>query len=72
MLAANMAFLAIPGVMFPNTDSGNWVILPSSSQIASLLSVEASVGSVVIGLLLVRHNRTIQELDPFEAVSEQS
>jgi|SRR5712675_3477923 len=72
MLAANVAFLAIPGVMFLNTNSGNLVIFPSSSQIASLLSVEASAGSIVIGLLLVRHNRTKQELDPFEAVSEQS
>ena len=72
MLAANVAFLAIPGVMFSNTNSGNLVILPSSSQIASLLSVESSAGSIVIGLLLIRHNRTKQELDPLEAVSEQS
>src|SRR5712675_310066 len=72
MLAANVAFLAIPGVMFLNTNSGNLVILPSSSQIASLLSVESSAGSIVIGLLLIRHNRTKQELDPLEAVSEQS
>jgi len=73
MLAVNVAFLAIPAVMFSNTTSGNLasvdqaVILPSSSQIASLLSVAASVESIVIGLLLIRYNRTKQELDPAEA-----
>ena len=78
MLAVNVSFLAIPDVIFSNTNSGKLgsvhqtVILPSSSQIISLFSVEASVGSIVIGLLLVRYNRTKQDLDPSEAVSEQS
>jgi len=73
MLAVNVSFLAIPGVIFSNTNGVSLenvhqaVILPSSSQIASLLSVEASIGSIVIGLLLVRYNRTKQELDPSEA-----
>jgi hypothetical protein len=55
MLAVNVGFLS--------------VTLPSSSKIASTLSVEASIGSILIGLFLVRHNRTKQELDPMEAVS---
>ncbi|KAI9509036.1 hypothetical protein F5148DRAFT_814390 [Russula earlei] len=73
MLAVNVGFLAIPGVMFYNINGGTLesvhqlVILPSSAQIASSLSVEASVGSIVIGLLLARYNRTKQEADPSEA-----
>ena len=76
MLAANVGFLSIPGVMFSSTPNGETlksvhqeIILPSSSQIASILSAEASVGSILIGLFLVRHNRTKQELDPADAVS---
>jgi hypothetical protein len=71
MLAVNVGFLAIPSVMFSSTDGNNTVksIFPSSSQIASILSTEASVGSILIGLFLVRHNRSKQELDPVEAVS---
>lgn len=43
------------------------VILTSSSQIASSFSTEASIGSIVIGLLLVRHNRAKQDIEPAEA-----
>ena len=75
MLTVNVAFLAIPGVRFPG-DSGDTskgihpnIILPSSSQTASVVSAEASVGSILIGLLLVRHIRPRQGLDPMEAVS---
>jgi hypothetical protein len=75
MLAVNVGFLSIPGVMFSSTN-GNTLksvhqetILPSSSQIASTLSTEASIGSILIGLFLVRHNRSKQELDPLDAVS---
>jgi len=70
MLTVNVSFLAIPGVIFSNTNNGNLesadqaAILPSSSQIASLLSLEASVGSIVIGLLLVRFNRSQHESHP--------
>jgi len=75
MLTANVGFLAIPGVMFFNPSSYDDVsksmhqatILPSSSQIFSSLSIEASIGSIVIGLLLARFNRTKQEADPSEA-----
>ncbi|KAH9171928.1 hypothetical protein EDB89DRAFT_2174042, partial [Lactarius sanguifluus] len=52
MLTANVGFLAIPG------------IFTSAAQIASCMSVEASAGSIVIGMLLVRHNRTKQKEDP--------
>jgi hypothetical protein len=80
MLTMNVGFLAIPGIMLYNLNIGNGplksasqaIILPSSSQIASTLSLEASIGSIVIGLLLDRHNRTKQNASPSEAVSEQS
>ncbi|KAI9509029.1 hypothetical protein F5148DRAFT_1375430 [Russula earlei] len=73
MLAANVGFLAISGVMSSTIDGGTLEkvhqvgILPSSSQIASSFSVAASSGSIVIGMLLVRYNRTKQALDPSEA-----
>jgi hypothetical protein len=78
MLTANVGFLAIPGVVLSNlsgtniTAASQVVIFTSSAQIASSLSIEASVGSIVIGLLLVRHNRTNQKKDPASAVSEYS
>jgi hypothetical protein len=77
MLTANVGFLAIPGVVLSNL-SGSSIsgpnqifIFTSSSQIASSLSVEASIGSIVTGLLLARHNRTKQKEDPAGAVSRQ-
>jgi hypothetical protein len=78
MLTANVGFLAIPGVVISNlsgtsiTNVNQVLILTSPSQIASSLSVEASIGSIMIGLLLVRHNRTKQKEDPAGAVSRQS
>jgi len=51
LLNANVAFLAIPSV-----DTGNRTRTPS--QLASYLSIITSVGSIVIGLLLLRHHRT--------------
>ncbi|KAI0250653.1 hypothetical protein BJV78DRAFT_1393295 [Lactifluus subvellereus] len=73
MLTANVGFLAIPGVVLSNLNGSNITsasavnIFTSPSQIASSLSIEASVGSIVIGLLLVRHNRTKQKEDPLGA-----
>ena len=64
MLAANVGFLAIPGVVISNlsgtdiTSTKEVVIFTSPSQIASSLSMEASIGSIVIGLLLISHNRS--------------
>ena len=78
MLTANVGFLAIPGVVLSNlngtdlTNANQVNIFTSATQIASSLSVEASIGSIVIGLLLVRHNRTKQREDPAGAVSGQS
>jgi hypothetical protein len=78
MLTANVGFLAIPGVIISNLsgspikNTNQVLILTSASQIASSLSVEASIGSIMTGLLLVRHNRTKQKEDPAGAVSRQS
>jgi hypothetical protein len=77
MLTANVGFLAVPGMVPYNFASGIWtvthkeILFTSLSLVACILSVEASIGSIVIGLLLVRHNRMKQEADPSEAVSEQ-
>jgi len=78
MLAVNVGFLAIPGVVPYNVVDGavfpitrQEIILGSLSEVSSILSLEASVGSIVISLLLMRHNRTKQDADPREAVSEQ-
>jgi hypothetical protein len=78
ILTANVGFLAIPGVVLSNLDGSSLTsasqvhIFPSASQIASSLSVEASMGSLVTGLLLVRHIRTKRKEDPASAVSGQS
>jgi hypothetical protein len=76
MLAVSVSFLAVPGVILYSLnvdDNGHQVLIfKSSSQIASTISVETSIGSIVIGMFLVRHNRTKQEASPSEAVSEQS
>jgi hypothetical protein len=79
MLSANVGFLAIPGVVVSNlsgtdiTSAKQVIIVTSASQIASSLSVEASIGSIVIGLLLIRYNRRKRkEEDPAGAVSGHS
>jgi hypothetical protein len=75
MLSANVDFLAIPGVVISTlndniTNASQVVIFTSPAQIASYMSIEASVGSIVIGLLLIRHNRSKQKEDPVGAVSQ--
>jgi hypothetical protein len=78
MLTANVSFLAIPGVVITNlsgapvTSPSQLMISTSPAQIASSLSIQASVGSIVIGLLLLRHNRTKKKDEPAGAVSEYS
>ena len=69
MLAANVAFLAIPGVIVvpPNA----W-IEPSPAQITSSISLVFSIGSIITGLLLIRRNRTMMTKDPQTAVSGHS
>jgi len=59
LLNANVAFLAIPSV-----DTGNHT--RTAAQLASYLSVLTSVGSIVIGLLLLRQHRT----KPHDAAEE--
>jgi len=62
LLNANVAFLAIPSV-----DPGEHVRTPA--QLASYLSIIASVGSVVTGLLLLRQHRTKPQDSAEEVVS---
>ncbi|KAI8976716.1 hypothetical protein BD414DRAFT_517194 [Trametes punicea] len=50
LLNANVAFLAIPSV-----DTGDGGLTPP--QISSYLSIVASVGSILLGLLLIRQHR---------------
>ena len=75
MLTANVGFLAIPGVVISNinnrliTSAGQLSIFVSTAQIASSISMLASIGSIVIGLLLIRRHRSIQREDPAGAVS---
>ncbi|KAH9003374.1 hypothetical protein EDB86DRAFT_2891767 [Lactarius hatsudake] len=70
MLTANVGFLAITGVVISNinnsamTGASTFDIYISPSQIASSISILASVGSIVVGLFLVRHNRSKQKEDP--------
>ena len=62
LLNANVAFLAIPSV-----DPGNHIRTPA--QLASYLSVITSIGSIVIGLLLLRQHRTKPQDAAEEVVS---
>ena len=66
MLAANVGFLAIQGVVVVPSDGG-W-IKASPSQIASSMSLVFSIGSIITGLLLIRRNRTMAMQDPGAAV----
>jgi len=52
MLNANVAFLAIQSV---DSSEGPY---RSPAQISSYMSVVASIGSIILGLLLIRQNRT--------------
>ena len=78
IITANVGLLAIPGVVLTNilgtniTNASQVVIFTSASQIASSLSIEASIGSLMISLLLVRQKRTKKREDPAGAVSGQS
>jgi hypothetical protein len=60
MLATNVAFLAIPGVI---PTSGQRV-----AQILSSASLVFSIGSIITGLVLIRRNRTMMEEDAKTAV----
>jgi hypothetical protein len=71
MLAANVAFLAIPGVIVvsQNTNPQNAWIKPSPAQITSSISLVFSIGSIITGLLLIQRNRMMMTKDPRSAVS---
>lgn len=61
LLNANVQFLAVPGV-----DPGNHYRSPT--QIANYLSIITSIGSIVIGLLLLRQHKTKPEDSADEVV----
>jgi hypothetical protein len=67
MLAANVAFLAIPGVIVIPPAGSGW-IKASPAQVASSMSLVFSIGSIISGLLLIRRNRTMGAQDPSTAV----
>ena len=75
MLAVDVSFLAIPGVVPYSLQNGTltitrqMTILVSLSEATCIISLAASVGSIVISLLLTRHNSTKQEVEPKDAVS---
>ncbi|KAI0296395.1 hypothetical protein BC826DRAFT_232371 [Russula brevipes] len=75
MLAANVGFLACPGVILSNlsgsplTSASDVVIFTSPTQIASCASMAANIGSIVAGLLLVRHHRAKQNENPAGAAA---
>ena len=77
MLAVDVSFFTIPGVVPYNLQNGVLTITPqmtvlvSLSEVTTIISLGASVGSTVISLLLMRHNRTKQEIEPTAAVSVQ-
>jgi len=55
MLAANVSFLSVPGVI-PNQANG-WT-KPSTAQVASCMSLVFSIGGIISGLLLIRSTHT--------------
>ena len=70
MLAGNVAFLAIPGVIVvPQSQSTDQWIKPSPAQISSSISLVFSIGSIITGLLLIRRNRNMMTKDARRAVS---
>jgi len=67
LLNANVAFLAIPSVD-PNSNSSSGTIAATRTpaQIASYASIISSIGSIILGLLLIRQYR----VKPIETVGE--
>jgi hypothetical protein len=77
MLTVDVGFLAIPGVVPYNLQNGILMITPQMTTLESLseafiiISLGASIGSTIIGLLLLRYNRIKQEVESNDTVSEQ-
>ncbi len=67
LLNVNVAFLAIQSVDDSSAKEGR-----SPAQISSYISVIASIGSIILGLLLIRKNRWMAKNSPAEAVSCQN
>jgi len=59
-----VAFLAIQSV-----DEEPKLPERSPAQLASYVSIFASIGSIILGLLLIRHNRTKTKKTALDAVS---
>jgi hypothetical protein len=79
MLTVDVSFLAIPGVVTGNlsasdpstpTHPNQEIVFTSPALIGIALSIEASVASIVIGMLLVRHNSAEVKDPPTDAVSK--
>ena len=64
MLNANVAFLSIQSV--DNTSNP----YRSPAQISSYCSIASSIGSIIVGLVLVRHSRTKHGKTAAEMVSD--
>ncbi|KAN0140922.1 hypothetical protein V8E53_001366, partial [Lactarius tabidus] len=65
MLVANVAFLAIPGIIVvpQGTSPPNAWINPLPAQIMSSISLVFCIGSIITGLLLIRRNRNMMTKD---------
>jgi hypothetical protein len=76
MLSVTVSFLTIPGIVLSNLNGTNVtsrsqiIIFTSPAQIASTLSIIASVGSIVIDLLLIRYTSTKPKSSSPDFVSE--
>ena len=64
MLNANVAFLSIQSV------DVNYGPYRSPAQISSYCSIANSIGSIILGLILVRQSRTKPKETASEAVSD--
>jgi len=70
LLNANVAFLAIPATLGNGGQPGQGPNIHgrSAAEIASYASVLASIGCIILGLLLDRQNRTKERQTAYEAV----
>ena len=69
VVALNVGFLSIPGIVPPSGSNGAGTLsIPRQMDILSLL---VGIGSILINLLLVRYSRRKQDIGPMDAVSQQ-
>ena len=69
LLNANVAFLVLPAASHPQVEDSQQTPNISIAQVASQLSMVASIGSMIVGLLLVRQHRTRPVETAYDAVS---